>query len=34
MKIENGSKLIFIGDSITDFDRARPCGEGLFDAIG
>jgi lysophospholipase L1-like esterase len=23
-----------IGDSITDFDRARPVGEGLFEAIG
>ena len=34
MKIENGSKLIFIGDSVTDFERARPCGEGLFGGIG
>jgi lysophospholipase L1-like esterase len=29
MKIENGSKLLFIGDSITDCGRARPVGEGL-----
>ncbi len=34
MKIENGSKLVFIGDSVTDFERARPCGEGLFGGIG
>ena len=34
MKIESGSKLVFIGDSVTDFDRARPYGEGLFDGIG
>ena len=34
MKIAKNSKLIFIGDSITDCGRARPVGEGLFDAIG
>ena len=34
MKIQDNSKLIFIGDSISDFERARPCGEGLFDGIG
>lgn len=28
MKIKNNSKLVFIGDSITDFERARPYGEG------
>jgi lysophospholipase L1-like esterase len=28
MKIETGSKLLFIGDSITDCGRARPYGEG------
>ena len=28
MKIEAGSKLLFIGDSITDCGRARPIGEG------
>lgn len=28
------SKLLFIGDSITDCERARPVGEGLFGAIG
>jgi lysophospholipase L1-like esterase len=34
MKIAANSKLIFIGDSITDCERARPVGEGLFGAIG
>ena len=34
MKIQDNSKLIFIGDSISDFDRARPYGEGLFNGIG
>ena len=34
MKIAPGSKLVMIGDSITDADRARPVGEGLFGAIG
>jgi len=34
MLIEKGSKLVMIGDSITDTDRARPIGEGLFDGTG
>ena len=34
MKIERGSKLVMIGDSITDAERARPVGEGLFGALG
>jgi lysophospholipase L1-like esterase len=34
MKLEQGQKLLFIGDSITDCDRARPAGEGLFGANG
>ena len=36
MKIKNNSKLVFIGDSITDFERARPCGEGIahFGSMG
>jgi lysophospholipase L1-like esterase len=34
MRIQPGQKLILIGDSITDAGRARPIGEGLFDAIG
>jgi len=34
MKLAPHSKLLFIGDSITDCERARPVGEGLFDALG
>ncbi len=34
MKIEAAQKLLFIGDSITDCDRAKPEGEGLFNALG
>lgn len=34
MLLEPNSKLIMIGDSITDCERARPYGEGLFGAIG
>ncbi|MEO6875104.1 MAG: SGNH/GDSL hydrolase family protein [Opitutaceae bacterium] len=34
MKIAAHSKLVFIGDSITDCERARPIGEGLFGAAG
>ena len=34
MLIEKNSKLIMIGDSVTDCDRAKPVGEGLFEAIG
>ncbi|NIK75916.1 lysophospholipase L1-like esterase [Paenibacillus castaneae] len=34
MKLEKGQKLLFIGDSITDCDRHRPAGEGLFGALG
>ncbi|MDX2227271.1 MAG: SGNH/GDSL hydrolase family protein [Verrucomicrobiae bacterium] len=34
MKIKDGSKVLFIGDSITDCERARPVGEGLFGAEG
>jgi len=34
VKLEAKDKLVMIGDSITDCDRARPCGEGLFGAIG
>ena len=28
------SKLLMIGDSVTDCDRTRPIGEGLFGALG
>jgi len=34
MKIQQSHKLVMIGDSITDAGRARPIGEGLFDALG
>ncbi len=34
MIIHPNSKLLMIGDSITDCERARPIGEGLFDALG
>ena len=34
MKLAPNSNLVFIGDSITDCERARPIGEGLFNAIG
>src|SRR5215211_5094424 len=34
LRIQPNSKLVMIGDSITDCERARPVGEGLFDALG
>jgi lysophospholipase L1-like esterase len=34
VKIATNSKLVFIGDSITDAGRAQPGGEGLFGALG
>jgi lysophospholipase L1-like esterase len=34
MKIKPHSKLLMIGDSVTDCGRARPVGEGLFGAVG
>ena len=34
MKLEKHDKLIMIGDSITDCDRSKPAGEGLFDPYG
>jgi lysophospholipase L1-like esterase len=34
LAIAANSKLIMIGDSITDCERARPVGEGLFGALG
>ena len=34
MLLEKNNKLIFIGDSVTDCDRAKPEGEGLFQALG
>jgi lysophospholipase L1-like esterase len=34
MKIRPGARLLFIGDSVTDCDRARPIGEGSPAALG
>ena len=34
MLLEKGDTLLFIGDSISDYERARPVGEGLFNAWG
>ena len=34
MLFENGQKILFTGDSITDSDRKRPVGEGLWQGVG
>lgn len=34
MLFDKGDKILFIGDSISDYERKRPVGEGLFDAWG
>jgi lysophospholipase L1-like esterase len=34
MKIKPKSRLVMIGDSVTDAGRTRPLGEGLFEAQG
>ncbi len=34
MKLSLNDKLVMIGDSITDCDRKRPVGEGLFEGLG
>ena len=34
MQIAAGSKIIMIGDSVTDAGRTQPVGEGLFDPMG
>ncbi len=34
MLLEKNTKLLFIGDSITDVDRARPVGEDFFEGLG
>jgi len=34
MLLHKGDKLLFIGDSITDCERQKPEGEGLFNALG
>lgn len=34
MLFNKGEKILVIGDSISDYDRKRPVGEGLFNAWG
>ena len=34
MLFEKNDTVLFIGDSISDYERARPVGEGLFNAWG
>ena len=34
MIFENLDRIVFTGDSVTDMNRARPVGEGLFDNVG
>ncbi len=34
LRIQPNSKIVMIGDSITDCERACPVGEGLFGALG
>ena len=34
MLFDKGDKILFIGDSISDYERTRPVGEGLFNAWG
>ncbi|RIW37354.1 GDSL family lipase [Bacillus salacetis] len=34
MKLKKGQKLLFIGDSVTDCERAKPEGEGIAGALG
>lgn len=34
MLLEKNDTLLFIGDSISDYERKRPVGEGLFNALG
>lgn len=34
MIFEKGDKILFIGDSISDYERAKPVGEGLNNAWG
>ncbi len=34
MIFENGDRIVFAGDSVTDMGSANPVGEGLFDNLG
>lgn len=34
LKFQNGDKILFTGDSVTDSGRGRPVGEGLWEGVG
>ena len=34
MLFEKNQRIVFMGDSVTDFGRMRPIGEGLHDGVG
>ena len=34
MLLENGDRIVFAGDSVTDMGSVNPVGEGLFDNLG
>lgn len=34
MIFENGDRIVFAGDSVTDMGSQNPVGEGLFDSVG
>ena len=34
MILEDGDRIVFAGDSVTDMGSAQPVGEGLFDNVG
>ncbi len=34
MIFENGDRIVFAGDSVTDMGSGNPVGEGLFDSLG
>lgn len=34
MLLQDGQRIVFTGDSVTDSNRKRPVGEGLWDGVG
>lgn len=34
LKFQNGDRILFTGDSVTDSGRGRPVGEGLWEGVG
>ena len=34
MLLENGDRIVFAGDSVTDMGSTNPVGEGLFESLG